>query len=455
MNSMGLVAQLCFTGVAQIGMLKTREWISQIIAQATQPIDIDLIASEIAIRGTTAVKTLPADRKMLTVVVAIVEHGKRPRLVIVSNMDRFDGPRRTQPLDKLEVSSIVPTKPMLRVFGYDAGLSHVNRRYLMRLLRDDSDVNTIKEALASVNKRTAQSPNSRGLVSEECMVSSLLFDGSSSTINFGEVKGIPDNFMGNMNVGEFVKTHFKAAPGKHPAFVQSASVSQASTQGAPELLPEGEPRILRFSTPTSTMTGIGNTFGGKFDKLTIGGLSDSIAIRKNEWVSAIINTINLEMGQTTREESGFRLFPGLELENLPTVEGAQPRNWNYTFDVTIEKMVHTLSVRKMSMAFRSVNCTQPLPILGPTEELVMMAPRDGLTLSADVKEGLITGTIEASFLLRDFPELGPAVTSQSISITLPKGEQTKKIVPIKTSTKVGRNELCPCGSGKKYKRCHG
>jgi uncharacterized protein YecA (UPF0149 family) len=21
--------------------------------------------------------------------------------------------------------------------------------------------------------------------------------------------------------------------------------------------------------------------------------------------------------------------------------------------------------------------------------------------------------------------------------------------------KVGRNEMCPCGSGKKYKRCHG
>lgn len=21
--------------------------------------------------------------------------------------------------------------------------------------------------------------------------------------------------------------------------------------------------------------------------------------------------------------------------------------------------------------------------------------------------------------------------------------------------KIGRNELCPCGSGKKYKRCHG
>lgn len=23
------------------------------------------------------------------------------------------------------------------------------------------------------------------------------------------------------------------------------------------------------------------------------------------------------------------------------------------------------------------------------------------------------------------------------------------------ASKVGRNDLCPCGSGKKYKRCHG
>ena len=29
--------------------------------------------------------------------------------------------------------------------------------------------------------------------------------------------------------------------------------------------------------------------------------------------------------------------------------------------------------------------------------------------------------------------------------------------PVKASAdkKVGRNELCPCGSGKKYKHCHG
>ncbi len=27
--------------------------------------------------------------------------------------------------------------------------------------------------------------------------------------------------------------------------------------------------------------------------------------------------------------------------------------------------------------------------------------------------------------------------------------------PIRNPDKVGRNEVCPCGSGKKYKRCHG
>jgi preprotein translocase subunit SecA len=27
--------------------------------------------------------------------------------------------------------------------------------------------------------------------------------------------------------------------------------------------------------------------------------------------------------------------------------------------------------------------------------------------------------------------------------------------PVKAGAKVGRNDACPCGSGKKYKKCHG
>ena len=41
---------------------------------------------------------------------------------------------------------------------------------------------------------------------------------------------------------------------------------------------------------------------------------------------------------------------------------------------------------------------------------------------------------------------------KQISMPLPSGSSTK---PARTPTKVGRNDPCPCGSGKKYKKCCG
>jgi preprotein translocase subunit SecA len=34
-------------------------------------------------------------------------------------------------------------------------------------------------------------------------------------------------------------------------------------------------------------------------------------------------------------------------------------------------------------------------------------------------------------------------------------QQKPKPQPIRVETKIGRNDPCPCGSGKKYKNCHG
>ena len=31
----------------------------------------------------------------------------------------------------------------------------------------------------------------------------------------------------------------------------------------------------------------------------------------------------------------------------------------------------------------------------------------------------------------------------------------KKRQPVRKKQEIGRNDLCPCGSGKKYKNCHG
>jgi preprotein translocase subunit SecA len=34
-------------------------------------------------------------------------------------------------------------------------------------------------------------------------------------------------------------------------------------------------------------------------------------------------------------------------------------------------------------------------------------------------------------------------------------EEKSGVQPIQSGVKIGRNDLCPCGSGKKYKQCHG
>jgi preprotein translocase subunit SecA len=38
---------------------------------------------------------------------------------------------------------------------------------------------------------------------------------------------------------------------------------------------------------------------------------------------------------------------------------------------------------------------------------------------------------------------------------LPPGVRAGKIQPVRVEKRTGRNDPCPCGSGKKYKHCHG
>jgi preprotein translocase subunit SecA len=35
------------------------------------------------------------------------------------------------------------------------------------------------------------------------------------------------------------------------------------------------------------------------------------------------------------------------------------------------------------------------------------------------------------------------------------GDDSRSATPVVTGQKTGRNDPCPCGSGKKYKKCHG
>ncbi|MBQ6948048.1 MAG: SEC-C domain-containing protein [Firmicutes bacterium] len=48
------------------------------------------------------------------------------------------------------------------------------------------------------------------------------------------------------------------------------------------------------------------------------------------------------------------------------------------------------------------------------------------------------------------PQAGPAMP-QAVNVPPREGKQ----MPVKKEATVGRNDPCPCGSGKKYKKCCG
>lgn len=54
-------------------------------------------------------------------------------------------------------------------------------------------------------------------------------------------------------------------------------------------------------------------------------------------------------------------------------------------------------------------------------------------------------------------DLSKLKTGRSDEATAPRAanQEPKKVEPVRVAPKVGRNDLCPCGSGKKFKNCHG
>jgi preprotein translocase subunit SecA len=90
--------------------------------------------------------------------------------------------------------------------------------------------------------------------------------------------------------------------------------------------------------------------------------------------------------------------------------------------------------------------------------------REGFDLFAGMMERIKSDTLDRLFhvqAVRNDPEHTappppPVMTRPQAKLTLNRGEE-----PVGTQTvqrnddKVGRNDPCPCGSGKKYKKCHG
>jgi len=53
------------------------------------------------------------------------------------------------------------------------------------------------------------------------------------------------------------------------------------------------------------------------------------------------------------------------------------------------------------------------------------------------------------------PEIPAPQMKRDEAMTTNSGQAEQRPAPIRTGVKVGRNQPCPCGSGKKYKQCCG
>jgi preprotein translocase subunit SecA len=89
--------------------------------------------------------------------------------------------------------------------------------------------------------------------------------------------------------------------------------------------------------------------------------------------------------------------------------------------------------------------------------------REGYDLFAGMMERIKSDTIERLFLVQAVREgerpaspPPPILSRPQPKLTLNRGEEPVSAQPVQRGDdKVGRNDPCPCGSGKKYKKCHG
>jgi len=116
-----------------------------------------------------------------------------------------------------------------------------------------------------------------------------------------------------------------------------------------------------------------------------------------------------------------------------------------------ENMLSNLNSKAVAALMRGqIHMRQQAPApqpQNPEQQMTKPAPRE-----PDVKETQAEAPKRYNYKTSK-AEL-PGDPAQRQAAAAPQGEQQKPM-PAKASPRVGRNDLCPCGSGKKYKNCHG
>lgn len=110
-----------------------------------------------------------------------------------------------------------------------------------------------------------------------------------------------------------------------------------------------------------------------------------------------------------------------------------------------EEMLNRLNVKAMSILMRGqIYIPQPRP------EEQQSAPEQ-----PEVKRAMPERPTDYSKYKTNKDEMAASAEAQRAAASGPQGPQQNRPAPVKSAPKINRNAPCPCGSGKKYKNCHG
>jgi len=94
-------ADVSFTGIAQVGGWKTRDWIAQVLSGTPNSSEVAVVVADLARAGTKELLALPRNLRQLTIVLAVTEKRKPSRLFVISSFDRPGWPPLGNTLEHL------------------------------------------------------------------------------------------------------------------------------------------------------------------------------------------------------------------------------------------------------------------------------------------------------------------------------------------------------------------
>ena len=402
-NSLEWAAQLAFTGIATDGRgYDTRTWIVDLLSSLAPPLSLEGLVRSTAERAAKEIAGVVGYDSRLTIVIGAAEAGAC-RLFVVSNWEpQYDRPLDT-PTEAFEVYEVDLGSPTVRFNGIEAVVPRAARRHLTRLVHDGAHPRDIRNAMVHINRAAARTRIGAGRISQECSVHSLLSDGQSAGTNDGAVAGLPSVIQ--LGFGDFSEHLLKSGlPGLHPNSV-IRQVAGYRGPGTPLPPATGDERSVPYSSSTVSRTLIVGSTAQPLGTLSIQGESGTFGIRKNGEAIVLLARARFELAPA--ELAGLEPFVQRwqTLPNPPTIDGAQPRSWEYPFELIFDGTAVKITMSMSSLAFRSANHAQALSVLGPNEELTMAAPLETLSLTSDQASPIAEAPIHARFQLRDFPEL--------------------------------------------------